>query len=253
MVENLPCDISAFHYVRGNRIRSRAGSSSSLRGDDREHATQPQQLPTRRHRSVAAQPGDLNAGALAGHARTAGALGRRLRVRTGAGGRDQGGEIALSVAPAASAPRLAPLIPHPPRNQRRTAMIQPSLFLRRALLADAIFSGVSALALTFGAGAFAALFSLPEALLLESGLFLIAYAAFVGWLGTRQSMLKALALIVVAGNAAWTLASIALLFSGAVSPNLLGEIAVVAQAIATGVFAELQYVGLRNSSSAVVA
>ena len=132
-------------------------------------------------------------------------------------------------------------------------MIQPSLFLRRALLADAIFSGVSALALTFGAGAFAALFSLPEALLLESGLFLIAYAAFVGWLGTRQSMLKALALIVVAGNAAWTLASIALLFSGAVSPNRLGEILVVAQAIATGVFAELQYVGLRKSSSAVAA
>jgi hypothetical protein len=132
-------------------------------------------------------------------------------------------------------------------------MIQPSLFLRRALLADAVFSGISALVLTFGAGAFAALLGLPEALLLETGLFLIAYAAFVGWLGTRQSMLKPLVAIVIAGNAAWTLASIALLFSGAVSPNLLGEIAVVAQAIATGVFAELQYVGLRKSSSAVVA
>jgi len=31
-----------------------------------------------------------------------------------------------------------------------------------------------------------------------------------------------------------------------VSPNLLGEVFVVAQAIATGVFAELQYVGLRR-------
>jgi len=132
-------------------------------------------------------------------------------------------------------------------------MIQPSLFLRRALLADAVFSGVSALGLTFGAGAFAVLLGLPEALLLETGLFLIAYAAFVGWLGTRQSVLKPLVAIVIAGNAAWTLASIALLFSGAVSPNLLGEIAVVAQAIATGVFAELQYVGLRKSSSAMVA
>jgi hypothetical protein len=132
-------------------------------------------------------------------------------------------------------------------------MIQPSLFLRRALLGDAIFSGVSALALTFGAGAFAALLSLPEALLLETGLFLIAYAAFVGWLGTRQTMMRVLVLIVVAGNAVWTLASIALLFSGAVSPNLLGEIAVVAQAIATGVFAELQYIGLRKSGGAVAA
>jgi hypothetical protein len=132
-------------------------------------------------------------------------------------------------------------------------MINPSSFLRRALLADVAFSGVSALLLTFGAGMFASLLSLPEALLLETGLFLIAYAAFVGWLGTRQTMLKILVLIVVAGNAAWTLASIALLFSSAVSPNLLGEIFVVAQAIATGVFAELQYVGLRRSSGAVPA
>src|SRR5436305_14328243 len=126
-------------------------------------------------------------------------------------------------------------------------MITPSSFLRRALLADAAFSGVSALVLTFGAVAFANLLNLPEELLLETGLFLIAYAAFVGWLGTRQSTLKMLVAIVIAGNAAWTLASIALLFSGAVSPNLLGEIAVGGQAVATGVFAALHYVGLRNS------
>jgi hypothetical protein len=132
-------------------------------------------------------------------------------------------------------------------------MIQPSQLLRRALLADAIFSGVSALGLTFGAGALASLLNLPEALLRETGLFLIAYTALVGWLGTRQAVPKALVVLVVAGNAAWTIASIALLFSGAVTPNLPGEIVVVAQAIATGVFAELQYVGLRKSEGAVAA
>ena len=132
-------------------------------------------------------------------------------------------------------------------------MIQPSQLLRRALLADAIFSGTAALGLTLGAGAFAALLDLPEALLRESGLFLIAYTALVGWLGTRASVPKALVVLVVVGNAAWTLASIALLFSGAVSPNLLGELVVVAQAIATGVFAELQYIGMRRSAGAVAA
>ena len=132
-------------------------------------------------------------------------------------------------------------------------MIYPSSFLRRALIADAVFSGVAALGFTFGASPFAALFNLPEVFFREVGLFLIAYAAFVGWLGTRQSTLKALVLLVIVGNAAWTLASIALLFSGAVSPNLLGEIAVVAQAIATGVFAELQYIGMRKSGGAVTA
>ena len=46
----------------------------------------------------------------------------------------------------------------------------------------------------------------------------------VGWLATRPSMPKALVLAVIAGNAAWTLISIALLFTGAVKPNMLGEI-----------------------------
>ena len=132
-------------------------------------------------------------------------------------------------------------------------MMTPSLFLRRALAADAIFSGAGAVIFTLGAGELAPLFGLPEALLLETGLFLIVYAAFVGWLGTRQSFPRILAGIVVVGNAAWTLASIALLFSGAVTPNLLGEAAVVAQAIATGIFAELQFIGLRRSSDMVAA
>jgi hypothetical protein len=132
-------------------------------------------------------------------------------------------------------------------------MIQPSLLLRRALLADAIFSGVSAVLLSLGAGALASLLHLPQSLLRETGLFLIAYAAVVGWLGTRQSILRSLVWIVVAGNAAWALASIALLFSGWVAPNLLGEAAVATQAIAVGIFAELQYVGLRRSDHALTA
>jgi hypothetical protein len=85
----------------------------------------------------------------------------------------------------------------------------------------------------------------------ETGLFLVAYAALVGWLGTRITMPKALVIIVIAGNAAWTLASIALLFSGAVTPNLLGEAAIAMQAIVVGALAELQFIGLRRSSGAL--
>ena len=132
-------------------------------------------------------------------------------------------------------------------------MIHASQLLRRALLADAVFSGISAVVMTLDAAALAPLFNLPEALLRETGLFLIAYTALVGWLASRGAVPKALVLMVVVGNAAWTVASIALLLSGAVSPNLLGVVMVVAQAIATGVFAELQFIGLRKSVSAVAA
>jgi hypothetical protein len=130
-------------------------------------------------------------------------------------------------------------------------MIQPSMFLRRAIQADAIFSGVSAVLLTLCAAELAPLLDLPEALLRETGLFLVAYTALVGWLGTRQSMPRALVLIVIAGNAAWTIASIALLFSSAVTPNLPGEAFVAMQAIAVGALGELQYIGFRRSGGPV--
>jgi hypothetical protein len=132
-------------------------------------------------------------------------------------------------------------------------MIYPSLLLRRALQADAIFSGTGAVLLTLGAGEFAPLLNLPEALLREAGLFLIAYAAFVGWLATRTAFPKILVVAVVAGNAVWTISSIALIFSGAVTPNLLGEIALATQAIAVGVLAELQFLGLRRSGATLTA
>ena len=134
-----------------------------------------------------------------------------------------------------------------------TPMIMPSLFLRRALQADTIFSGAGAAMFSLGASELAPLFNLPEALLLETGLFLIAYAALVGWMSTRQALPRILVGIVVIGNAAWTLASVALLLSGTVTPNLLGEAVVVAQAIATGTLAELQYIGLRKSGGMVAA
>src|SRR5260370_12613502 len=127
-------------------------------------------------------------------------------------------------------------------------MIHPSLFLRRAIQADAISSGVSAWPLTFAAaGALAPWLNLPETLLRETGLFLIAYAALVGWLGMRQSMPKPLVVIVISGNAAWTLASIALLFSGAVTPNLLGEPFVPIHPIPVDPLPQLHYIGLPQS------
>jgi hypothetical protein len=132
-------------------------------------------------------------------------------------------------------------------------MIHPSPLLRRALLADAIVSGIAAVLLTIDASALAPLLELPEALLRETGLFLIAYTALVGWLGSRSALPKVLVMLVIAGNAAWTVGSIALLFSGTVAPNALGETFVLAQAIATGVFAELQYVGLRKSAGEAIA
>jgi len=58
---------------------------------------------------------------------------------------------------------------------------------------------------------------------------------------------------VIVINAIWTIDSIVLLASGWVSPNLLGQAFIVMQAIAVGVFAELEFIGLRKSASTVTA
>jgi hypothetical protein len=58
---------------------------------------------------------------------------------------------------------------------------------------------------------------------------------------------------VIAGNALWMLGSLVLLVDGPVAPNLLGEAFVAVQALAVGLFAELQYIGLRRSSVALLA
>lgn len=126
-------------------------------------------------------------------------------------------------------------------------MINPSLFLRRAIQADALVSGAMALLLVVGAGVLASLLNLPQAFLRNTGFVLMVYVALVGSLGMRNKMSKAAVWAVIAVNAVWTIDCIALLASGWLSPNLLGQIFIVMQAIAVGVFAELQFVGLRKS------
>ena len=132
-------------------------------------------------------------------------------------------------------------------------MIHPSTFLSRALLADAIFSGVAAVALTLGAGALAPFLNLPEALLRETGLFLIAYTALVGWLATRSIGGEGAGVVRDRGKCRVDARQHRAAVLGRGVPNLLGQVFIVAQAIATGVFAELQYIGLRKSGETVAA
>ena len=66
-------------------------------------------------------------------------------------------------------------------------------------------------------------------------------------------MSKALVLVVIRQRRVDARQHRAVVLAARCRPNLLGKIVVVAQAIATGVFAELQYVGLRRSGEAVAA
>jgi hypothetical protein len=132
-------------------------------------------------------------------------------------------------------------------------MINPSLFLRRAIVGDAIITGAMAVLLVAAAGVLAPLLNLPESFLREVGIFLIVYAALVGFLGSRDLMPKLAVWLVIGANALWAIDSIALLFTSWVQPNMLGQAFVVMQAVTVAVIAELQYIGLKRSEQPAMA
>src|SRR5437879_9302654 len=125
MVENLSCEFRPFHYVRGNRIRLPAGSSS--KAQEMTHADAFPPPPPRRRDPLDAQSGSLAAGALASVAGTGGARHRRFRVRAGAGGREQGRQGALPDAAAAPDPVPDPALiaNHPKSPDKKSPNKQP--------------------------------------------------------------------------------------------------------------------------------
>ena len=129
-----------------------------------------------------------------------------------------------------------------------TSFTAPSPLLRKALLADALLSGITGLALLLAAGPLATLEGLPVGLLRWSGFILVPFAAFVAWLGTRERVQRPLVFAVVACNALWALDSVLLLVTGWVEPTILGEAFVLGQAAVVAVLAELEFLGLRRST-----
>jgi hypothetical protein len=121
--------------------------------------------------------------------------------------------------------------------------------LRWALLADAAASTATGLLLVFGGGLLRDLLGLPSVLMYYAGLSLIPFAALVAYSATRQQPMRSLVWAIAAYNALWMVDSFVLLASGAVTPTLLGEAFVIAQALAVGALALLQYAGLRQATA----
>lgn len=119
-----------------------------------------------------------------------------------------------------------------------------SIFLRRVLLIDGLVSGAAGLVMSAGAGLLAPLLSLPQALMTFAGVALIPWVIALVALSRMRLMPRAAVRAVVAINLAWVAGSIAVLFIA--SPSLFGYAFVIAQAVAVGLFAELQIVALKR-------
>ena len=126
-------------------------------------------------------------------------------------------------------------------------------FLRRVLLADAVSGLAMGLMLIAGAGMLEPLLGLPAALLREAGFILLPIAAFVGYTAIRQELSRRMVWAVVVINALWVVDSFVLLFSGWVSPTVLGQVFVAGQAVVVAVLAELEFFGVRRVRLAAAA
>jgi hypothetical protein len=124
----------------------------------------------------------------------------------------------------------------------------PHLTLRNLLLLDAATCAVAGLALPLAAEAVATLTALPAGLLRYAGLSLLPVAAFMVLVALRPQLQQAGARLVILGNAAWAVASLALLLSGWVAPNGLGIAFVAGQALAVAALALLERAALHHGA-----
>jgi hypothetical protein len=123
-------------------------------------------------------------------------------------------------------------------------------FLRGSLNLDAAASGGLGVLLAAGGAVLDGPLGIPASVLVPVGVFLVAYAAGLWFLGSRPLVSRPAVGVVAAGNLVWVAASVAVAVAGWWSPTTLGTVVVLAQAAAVALFAGLQLSGLRRARSA---
>ena len=118
-------------------------------------------------------------------------------------------------------------------------------FLPLVLRLDAASCAATGLLQLAAASTLAGLFGLPEPLLVASGWFLLAVCAFALF-ASRKPVRRPLVVLMVLGNALWVLGCVALLAAG-VPGTGLGQAWLVVQAVAVGLLAELEWMGLKRA------
>ncbi len=112
--------------------------------------------------------------------------------------------------------------------------------LRLTLIGDAVVVAATGLLMFAIAGRLSAWLDLPVDLLRWPGLFLIVYAAAVGWYSTRARYARSVILVLITVNLAWAVGCLIVLASGEVDPNGFGTGFVVLNAAACLVVAALE-------------
>lgn len=127
------------------------------------------------------------------------------------------------------------------------SMFASPRFLRGVLWADAA-SCLATGALQLAAlDALPRLLGLPQLLLLDSGVFLVAYGVLAAWTASRPVPPRRWVALFAAGNLAWAIGCG--LAAALLEPTALGIAWIAMQAAAVLVLADLQWMGLRRGAA----
>jgi hypothetical protein len=126
-------------------------------------------------------------------------------------------------------------------------LVQSSRLLKTALTVDALSGAGTATLQLLMPSLVADQLGLPMALLLETGLFLLAFAALLVFLASRERVAAWLIWAIVIGNVGWSASCVLLWATGLVTPSPLGIGFLLLQAGVVLALAAWEAVGLRAS------
>jgi hypothetical protein len=121
-----------------------------------------------------------------------------------------------------------------------------SALLRRTLQANSVFSLLAGALLVADAGPIATFIGLPAWMLIDIGALCLVYAALLFLAARRSPIARGHALAFVIADAAWVVASAALLLGGWAPLTTAGVWTILIVADIVAVFAALQYIGWRR-------
>ncbi|WP_040833447.1 hypothetical protein [Nocardia brevicatena] len=129
----------------------------------------------------------------------------------------------------------------------RTSLLAPGdALLRLSLRVDAVVTGVNGLAYLALSGPIESLLGLDRGIGIAIGVFLLAYAVAVAVVAAPSRISGGASAGVIAVNAAWVVGSV-IATAGGLGLTAVGVVWAVLQALVVGVFATLQYLGLRRA------
>jgi hypothetical protein len=127
----------------------------------------------------------------------------------------------------------------------RVAALPRETLQRLVLKLDAVVTGANGVAYLAAAEPLEDLLGVSAELMRPIGAFLVLFAAAVWFVATRRMVPRVAVLAIATANAVWALGSLVFAAAGASSPNTVGTVWVLLQALVVAGFAALQALASR--------